>query len=213
MKKLLVFDLDGTLIDSRRDLARGLNLMRAHYGLHPLDYETITSYVGNGARKLVERSLGDAPQINIETALSVNNAFYRKHLVDENCLYAGIDAGLRAYLAAGHRLAVLANKPDEMTRMILTHFGITDLFEEIVGGGFETFALKPDPASLNFLIDRSGLPKDRCWMIGDHYTDMAVAERAGISTIFCEYGIGITGEHQPTHRIQAFSDLAAIFNV
>ncbi|MFC1467720.1 HAD family hydrolase [Verrucomicrobiota bacterium] len=212
MQKLLVFDLDGTLIDSRRDLAKGINLMRAHYGLQPLDYETVSGYVGDGVRKLVERSLCDAPHIHVDDALSVNKAFYREHVVDDTCFYPGVEAGLKAFAEAGHTLAVLTNKQEDMTRIILKHFGIADLFKHIIGGGHETFALKPNPDALNFLIKASGLPAEQCWMIGDHRTDMMVAERAGISTVFCEYGIGITGEHQPTHRIQEFSELAAIFN-
>lgn len=211
MNKLLVFDLDGTLIDSRRDLAMGINLMREHYGLAPLDYTTVAGYIGNGVRKLVERSLCDAPHIAIDDALPINIAFYREHLTDETHFYPRVEEGLRTFAEAGHMLAVLTNKPEDMTRIILKHFGVTDLFKHIIGGGHECFALKPDPAALNFLIEDSGLSKEQCWMIGDHHTDLMVADHAGISTVFCEYGIGVAGEYQPDHRIQQFDQLVEIF--
>jgi phosphoglycolate phosphatase len=212
MKKLLVFDLDGTLIDSRRDLTTGINLMRKHFELPALDYETVAGYVGDGVRQLVERSLSDAPQVDIEAALELNRGFYREHLADQTTFYPGVEAGLRAFAEAGHSLAVLTNKPDEMTQIILKHFDVLDLFDQVIGGGHQGLPLKPNPEALNFLIAQSGIEKEQCWMIGDHHTDMKVAECAGISTVFCEYGIGITGEHKPTHRIQEFGQLAALFN-
>lgn len=186
--------------------------MRTYYKLPPLQYLTIVGYIGNGQRKLVERSLFDAGQVTIDEAIRINTTFYRAHIVDQTIFYPDVETVLRSLASAGHQLAVLTNKPEDMTRTILDHFGITNLFYQIIGGGHESFALKPDPESLNYLIDKSGLPKNQCWMIGDHHTDLMVAERANISTVFCEYGIGITGEFNPTHRIQSFNELTTIFN-
>lgn len=210
MKKLLVFDLDGTLIDSRRDLTTGINLTRRHYGLGPLDYDTVTGYVGNGIRKLVERSFRDAPSTDLDEALKLNLAHYREHLTDQTCFYPGVETGLRAFVMAGYTLAVLTNKAEELTRIILEHFGVTNLFDYIIGDN-PRFPLKPNPASLNYIVAQSGIPKDRCWMIGDHHTDLQVAENAGIATVFCQYGIGSTGDCAPTHRVENFDELIAFF--
>ncbi len=211
MKNLLVFDLDGTLIDSRRDLATGVNLMREYYGLQPLDYKTVTGYVGNGLRKLVQRSLCDAGHICLDDALRIMMMFYQDHLIDETSLYPDVLNSLNELKNRGHKLAVLTNKAESLTLIILKELGIFELFDFVIGDG-PTFPLKPDPAGLNDMIEKSGIEKSNCWMIGDHYTDMLVANNAGISTVFCEYGIGVTGEFEPTRRINGFAELTDFFN-
>ncbi|MDP2990252.1 MAG: HAD hydrolase-like protein, partial [Kiritimatiellota bacterium] len=145
-RQVLIFDLDGTLIDSRRDLATGINLMRRHYGLGPLRVETVTSFVGEGIRNLVERSLQDAPSrlresatpgqaaVDLDEAVRVNKEFYRQHIHDETTLYPGVREGLECLAAAGHALALLSNKPGAASREIMRHFEIETLFASIIGG-------------------------------------------------------------------------------
>ncbi len=97
--QLLIFDLDGTLIDSRRDLAAGINHMRAHYGLEPLPLETVVGYIGNGVRRLVEGSLQGA-EVDIDEALRINKAYYYSHLTVHTALYEGVAEGVRRLAAA-----------------------------------------------------------------------------------------------------------------
>lgn len=211
MKKLLIFDLDGTLVDSRRDLATGINLMRNHYALAPLDYEIISGYVGNGVRKLVERSLSDAPHLDIDEAVAVDKKFYNEHLTDETTLYPGVADGLRRLKEAGHAIALLTNKPGDPSRVILDYFGLSPLFDAVVGGG-DVAALKPDPAGIELIMKQCGFEnKGAVWMIGDHNTDLEVAERAEVRSAFVTYGIGHDGGFSASVVLDSFGELTQFF--
>ena len=176
-----------------------------------MECEVIANYVGNGLSKLVQRSISDAPHICVNEALKIMIHFYQEHLTDATTLYTGVFDGLTKLKENGHLLAVLTNKAESLTKLILEHLGIYELFDFIIGDG-SNFPLKPDPTSLKYIIEKSGLNRNACWMIGDHHTDMAVANSAEIKTIFCEYGIGVTGEFAPTLKIKEFSELTELFN-
>ncbi len=207
--RLLIFDLDGTLIDSRADLAAGINHMRGHYGLEPLPLETVSGYIGNGVRKLVTRSLQGAA-VDEDEALCINKAYYASHLTVHTTLYDGVADGLRQLKAAGHTLGVLTNKPGDPSRTILQHFGLMDVFAEVVGGG-DIERLKPEPDGVFRFRELSGMDRSEAWMIGDHYTDLAVAENAGIQSAFVEYGFGEERGHKPNVYFASFSDLVGYF--
>lgn len=207
--QLLIFDLDGTLIDSRRDLAMAVNLMRAHYSLPPLPEEQIGTYVGDGVRKLVERSLAGT-SINGNDAVAIQRARYREHLCDATTLYPGVEKGLRRLHQQGHRLVVATNKPVEFTDIILDHFGIRSLFAAVHGDG-NTPRLKPHPDPILDLMRRlNGLPEST-WVIGDHHTDMESARRAGVHAIFVTYGIGNPGSFTPENTAATFDEVVALF--
>ena len=131
--QIIIFDLDGTLIDSRRDLAAGVNHMRAHYDLSPLSLEMASSYIGDGVRKLVERSLQGA-DVDLDEAVRINKEYYFSHLTVYTTLYAGVADGLRRLASAGHKLALLTNKPGDPSRAILHHFELDHFFTSIIGG-------------------------------------------------------------------------------
>jgi phosphoglycolate phosphatase len=207
--QLLIFDLDGTLIDSRADLAAGINHMRHHYGLEPLPLDTVVGYIGNGVRRLVEGSLQGA-DVDVDEAVGINKAYYYAHLTVHTTLYDGVEDGLRKLAGAGHRLAVLTNKPGDPSRAILKHFGIADVFTAIIGGGDIT-GLKPEPDGVYRCCELAGLAPARTWMIGDHYTDLAVAERAGIRSAFVRYGFGDERGCKPDVYFASFSELVGYF--
>lgn len=207
--KLLIFDLDGTLIDSRADLAAGINHMRQHFGLEPLALETVVGYIGNGVRRLVEGSLQGA-DVDIDEALRINKEYYYSHLTVNTTLYDGVSDGLRQLADAGHKLAVLTNKPGDPSREILRHFGIADAFSAIVGGG-DVAKLKPEPDGVFRCMEVSGIALDDSWMIGDHYTDLAVAENAGIQNAFVQYGFGEERGYKPNVYFASFSELVGYF--
>ena len=114
---LLIFDLDGTLIDSKLDLAHSVNAARANMGLPALDLELVSSYVGNGAPVLIRRSLGPgATEVQVEQALKFFLAYYREHMLDHTYLYDGVRGSLDRFRDAGIQMAVLTNKPVNFSR-------------------------------------------------------------------------------------------------
>ena len=149
MVQLIAFDMDGTLIDSRLDLAGAVNYMRGTMGLEPLGTERIVTFVGNGIGNLVQRSIADS-EVDFEEALRRMKRFYSDHLVDTTRLYPGVATGLRELKAAGIVLAVVSNKPTPACRTILEKLEVADCFEEVIGGDSD-YPLKPEPDALLFL--------------------------------------------------------------
>jgi phosphoglycolate phosphatase len=207
--QLLVFDLDGTLIDSRADLTAGINHMRGRYGLEPLPLATVSGYIGNGIRLLVERSLQGAP-VEPEEALSVYRTYYYEHLIVHTTLYDGVAEGIPRLAQAGHRLAVLTNKPGDPSRAILAHFGLLDYCLAVVGGG-DIEQLKPDPAGIHRCRELADADPSSVWMIGDHCTDLAAAENAGVKNAFVRYGFGEERGLKPDAYFSSFQELVGYF--
>ena len=208
-QKLLIFDLDGTLAETRQDLATGINLMRAHYNLPPIDVKTVTGYVGDGVRKLVERSLQGA-DVDVDEALVLNKKFYAEHMLEHTKLYPGVADGLRAL--SGHALAVLSNKPGEPSRAILRHLGADNCFFRILGGG-DLPNLKPAPDGMDALRAESGISAENTWMIGDHHTDLEAAHNAGVKSGFVTYGLGHCGEFSADQEWHRFDELVEFFTI
>ena len=136
MTKLLIFDLDGTLIDSKRDLADSVNAMRAHLGETPLSDEIVHSYVGNGAPVLVRRSLPGRDEEGVKTSAACSDflEYYRDHMLDATTLYPGVREGLDELLAADVKMAVLTNKPVRFSEHLIKGLGLQEHFFRIYGG-------------------------------------------------------------------------------
>lgn len=207
--RLLMFDLDGTLIDSRLDICTAVNLLRAHYDLPPLPLEIVTRYIGDGIGKLVERSLQGHP-VNLDKAVKECAEFYRRHLYDETTLYPGVSDGLQKLRAAGYVLALISNKPGAGCRSILNHFKIANLFALILGGD-DTPHMKPHPEPLLTAMARTGALPENAWMIGDHKTDLAAARRAGVRSGFIKCGMGEQGGEPATRMFESFEDIMNFF--
>lgn len=188
---LIVFDLDGTLVDSRRDLARSANLLLAEHGAAPLAVEEVTAMVGEGARVLVRRVLGAAglvDTVDVQSALDRFLAIYDEHLLDETRLYPGIEEVLDA-IDGRAAVALLTNKPARHTGRMLVDLGIRPRFSEVIGGD-GAFARKPDPAGLLHLIKSADVPTGRTVMVGDSMVDVETARRAGTHVCVARYGFG-----------------------
>lgn len=209
ISQLLVFDLDGTLIDSRADLTAAINHMRAHFAMEPLSLATVSGYIGNGTRKLVERAL-QGRSVDFDEAMRLNRAYYMEHLTVHTTLYAGVADGLARLAVAGHRLALLTNKPGDPSRAILHHFGVAQYFDAIVGGG-DAAALKPDPTGIRDCMAATGIPAERTWMIGDHYTDLESARNAGVRSGLVRYGFGDACGLEPDRDFASFDALVRYF--
>jgi phosphoglycolate phosphatase len=185
---LLIFDLDGTLIDSKLDLAHAVNAARAHMGLGPIEHEIVYSYVGNGAPVLIRRALGrDASQSDVQRALDYFLAYYREHMLDYTVLYPGVRESLERLLEARVQMAVLTNKPVRISQAILDGLGVGGHFLRIYGGNsFEQ--KKPSPVGVQKLMEESGIGRDRTMVVGDSSVDVQTARNANVKVCGVTYG-------------------------
>jgi phosphoglycolate phosphatase len=187
----VVFDLDGTLVDSRADLAAAVNAGLAALGCTALPESQIVSFIGDGTARLVARALYAAagPASAGEEVLTVFHEYYAAHLLDRTCLYAGIAELLATLQNTNVRVSVLTNKNEGHSRAILRGLAIQGLIGEVVGG--DTLGvLKPAPAGLRQLIETSTLPAHATAMVGDSVVDMEVARRAGVVGLGVAWGFG-----------------------
>ncbi len=185
---LLIFDLDGTLIDSRLDLAQSVNATRVHMGMTRLDNERVYSYVGNGAPVLIRRAMGEqSTEPQVQEALEFFLEYYREHALDFTTLYPGVRESLIRLHGAGKSLAVLTNKPVKISRSIIERLGVGDLFLRVYGGNSFEFK-KPDPIGVVKLMEETGIGRERTAMIGDSSVDILTARNAGVRACGVTYG-------------------------
>ena len=186
--RLLVFDLDGTLIDSKLDLAQAVNAAREHMRLPRIENERVYSYVGNGAPVLIRRAMGDqASQEDVDRALQFFYEYYRDHMLDHTYLYPGVEAALGRFRSAGMKMAVLTNKPVNFSRRLVDGLGLTGHFLNVYGGNsFEQ--KKPDPIGVDTLIAEAGATRDQTMLVGDSAVDVQTARNAGVRCCGVSYG-------------------------
>lgn len=186
---LLIFDLDGTLIDSKQDLISSVNATRVHMALRPLPGELVASYVGNGAPVLIRRAMGEgASDQAVETALDFFIRHYHDHCLDATRLYPGAQETLDVARDKGIHLAVLTNKPVRISHVILDGLGLQNVFFKIYGGNSFP-AKKPDPIGIDTLRSESGVAAERTVMIGDSSVDIMTARNAKVRSLGLTYGL------------------------
>lgn len=185
---LLIFDLDGTLIDSAEDLAISVNATRGHFGMEPLEARLIHSYVGNGAAVLVRRAMGpDASEAFVAEALQFFLQYYRSHALEHTRLYPGIRELVDELSAGGHELAVLTNKPVRISTDILGALQLAKQLGRVYGG--DSFAdKKPNPIGIKTLMSETGRAARDTWMIGDSGVDIQTARNAGVRSCGVAWG-------------------------
>jgi len=188
LHRLIAFDLDGTLIDSRRDLADSANQLLGELGAAPLSEDAIGRMVGEGARVLVQRALTAAGLVEMPGALPRFLDIYDTRLLNHTQAYEGVADAVR--LARQHaRVAVLTNKPAKPSERILEALEIGDLFADVIGGD-SSFGRKPDPAGLFELMKRAGATAETTLMVGDSAIDHETARRASVRCCLTAYGYG-----------------------
>jgi phosphoglycolate phosphatase len=182
---LLIFDLDGTLIDTVADLAQAVNHSLRTLGYQEQPFEHIAGYIGDGVRKLLHRAFDSEDTELINTALEIFRTFYREHLCDYSQIYQGIENVLDYYQHKA--LAVLTNKTQEFADDLLRRTGLFNQFKYIIGGG-SGYAYKPDPESVLVILEKLNVHPTMAMIIGDSPNDVTAGKNAGIKTCAATYG-------------------------
>jgi phosphoglycolate phosphatase len=185
----VAFDLDGTLIDSRADIAAAVNHVLRSFDLAEIDVATVSHYVGEGARVLVERALGPGRQALVERGFERFVAYYDRHLLDATRPYPGIPEALAALAGDGIVLSVLTNKPVAMTRAILDGLDLAPRFVAVLGGD-SLPVRKPDPAGLAELCALTATPPEQMLLVGDSEIDVRTARAASVAFCGVTWGFG-----------------------
>jgi phosphoglycolate phosphatase len=215
--RLLVFDLDGTLIDSGADLCASVNAMLHFLGRPSLSDAVIAGYIGNGAPQLVCRALGSPSDDSlVETALAYFLDYYHKHKLDRTYVYNGVVESLEILKTApdgtARAMAVLTNKPVGASQAICEALGLSPYFFRIYGGN-SLPTKKPNPEGLNKIIHEAGVRAEETLMIGDSTVDIETARNAGAWSMGCSYGLApqSLSDAQPDCLIDAANEWPSIF--
>ena len=217
--KLVIFDLDGTLIDSRLDLVHSVNAALRHIGRQELPEDVIASYGGDGAPILIQRALGGeaVDESLVRKGLEFFLSYYRAHKLDHTTVYPGIAEALTAIQnsanGAPRKMAVLSNKPVGPSRAIVEALGMGGFFSQVYGGN--SFATKkPDPEGARKLLEDYGVRPEQAAMVGDSHVDIRTGKNAGLLTIGVTYGFAPhTLEEDPADvLVDAPGELAVVFS-
>jgi phosphoglycolate phosphatase len=216
--KLVIFDLDGTLIDSRLDLVHSVNAALRHIGRPSLPDDVIASYVGDGAPILIQRALGgeQVDETIVRQGLQFFLSYYREHKLDHTTVYEGVKEALAAVQGVSNgvprRMAVLSNKPVIPSRAIVEALGLGTFFMQIYGGN--SFATKkPDPEGARKLLDEVGVRPEEAVIVGDSHVDVETGRNAGLWTVGVNYGFAPHSlqEASPDVLVDAPHELADVF--
>ena len=216
-KQLLIFDFDGTLIDSVPDLADATNAMLTILGKAPYPLETIRNWVGNGSKVLVERALvgkievleGELTEETVDHAEQVFFDAYKNLSGSKTVAYPDVDSGLKKLRAAGFKLALVTNKPIRFVPKILQSFGWQDLFSEVLGGD-SLSVKKPDPAPLLHVCEALDVTPAQAIMIGDSRNDILAGQNANMDTLGLSYGYNYGQDIRELNPTETFDDFAAL---
>src|SRR5271156_3310625 len=216
--KLVIFDLDGTLIDSRLDLVHSVNAALRHIGRPELPDDVIASYVGDGAPILIQRALGGnaVDEESVKRGLQFFLSYYREHKLDHTTVYDGVQESLTAIQRSSNgkprKMAVLSNKPVVPSRAIVEALGLGPFFTQIYGGNsFDT--KKPDPEGARKLLEEHSVRPEETAIVGDSQVDVETGINAGLWTVGVSYGFAphTLGENPPDVLVDTPQELAQVF--
>jgi len=218
-KELIIFDLDGTLIDSVPDLTLAITKMLSHYNLLPLMMDQVVHFVGNGVKPLVKRSLECAmpdKQVSnefLEEAVEIYFSAYREKPCQETYLYPGVLETLKYLHEKGYKMVICTNKPYELIEPILEKLSIKPFFKCWIGEA-SLPEKKPNAAPLLYLANVTNTRIEKCVMIGDSKNDILAAQNAGMENIAVSYGYNYNeniADYNPTLVVNHFSELLELF--
>jgi phosphoglycolate phosphatase len=211
VRPVLIFDLDGTLVDSKKDLTASVNHIRHEFDLPDLTEDEIAGFIGNGALMLIRQALGPkATETSVQTGLQMFLSYYRAHMLDSSTLYSGVRDTLD-HLREFAKLAVLTNKPVHFSCAMLDGLGIYKHFVSVYGGNSFDHK-KPDPIGVFQILSDTNGHRERTWMIGDSAVDVLTGKNALIRTCGVTYGYatGTFEQTPPDFLIDNFSDLQTL---
>jgi phosphoglycolate phosphatase len=185
MKKLIIYDLDGTLVDTREDIVRAANYMCRQIGSAPLRFEQVCSYVGWGMSDLVGKCLATSDRKTIEKGAKIFREYYRGHMLDTSVLYPDALAVLDYFKS--RKQAVITNKPNPFSQKMLETLGVADYFVEIVAGN-SNYPQKPDPEAVLAIMARESIGREETLFVGDSLIDIETGRNAGVLTVVLTHG-------------------------
>ncbi|PLX75080.1 MAG: HAD family hydrolase [Desulfuromonas sp.] len=202
----LLFDLDGTLVDSIPDLTTSVNLLREELDLCEINEEQVRSYVGDGVGLLVQRAL--PPELFSPEQRARFVEIYTEHLTDQTFIYPGILPFLEIH--RDRPMAVVTNKPQNLAEILLDRLKLTPYFEQVIGAE-NGLQKKPHPDMINRAVQNLAVDPQRAIMFGDHHVDLRAAQTAGVVNCFCGWGLGHDGGLTPDYRIETTVELMELF--
>lgn len=203
--KILVFDLDGTLFDTRQDIANAVNHARRHFGLPELTLQQVTKMVGHGITVLAQKAF-EGCRVDLAEARDIIFSYYKLHPTDTATLYPGVRETIPKL---AFTRTIISNKPKSLVEALLEQHGIGKYFDFVAGG--DTFAArKPDPCAIHFLLDRYQVSTSDLAVIGDHEPDILMAKEASVKSVFCRYGFFGVDSVGADYAIDSFPQLEKI---
>ncbi len=185
--EFMIFDFDGTLVQSGEDIANSVNFTLAALNLPLIDKQRILTFIGDGVVKLIERAIGDAGKTYLQQAMTVFTDHYNRHMLDHAALYPGVHDLLRHF--PGKRKIILTNKRYKFTEKMASALNIADFFDEIIGADTTPY-VKPDPLLIKTILERFPVEKKKTVIIGDGVNDILLARNSGIVSCAFLNGLG-----------------------
>ena len=208
---LIIFDLDGTLVDTCHDLANSVNFALNALDLPPLELQEVISHVGDGLKKLMDRSLPKDRLGEMDEAIDIFRSHYREHLLDFSVFYPKVENVLNYF--RGKKMAVVSNKPEEFTRLILKALRRADLFEISLGGD-SLPVMKPDAGPILHILKQLSVSPEKTAIVGDGTTDIEAGKAANVWTCAVTYGLKkkeVLLKMKPDFMIEDIVELKKIF--
>lgn len=209
-KQLVIYDLDGTLVDTRKDIAEAANHLRQTMNLPPLAENEVRHFVGRGLHYLIKSLLGTEDAKAVEKGAKIYREYYRGHMLDHSRLYPGA-ADLLKYFS-DRKQAIMTNKPNPFSRDMLTRLGVADSFMEIIAGD-SVYPKKPDPSAVRFLMERAGSRKEETLFIGDSLIDIETSRKAGIPIVVVLHGFSNRHELESGRPDAVVKDFQALLKL
>lgn len=185
--ELIIFDLDGTLVNSRQDIVNAVNFTLKGFGLEQKSALEISSYIGKGVEELIRKSLDGRQDVLLDRALSMFEQYYKRHSTDSTCLFPNVKEVLEYF--RNKRKVIVTNKKYEFALSTLKALGIHSYFENIIGGD-DIGCMKPSSCPLDRTMHKLNMDKEKSIMVGDMDIDVLAGKSAGIITCAVTYGIG-----------------------
>ena len=208
--KLVIFDLDGTLIDSKWDIALSVNHTLTSLSLEPLPIDTITSFVGKGVKNLLTQALGEHARAKFDPAIKMFRRHYGEHCLDKTALYPSVKKTMESL--GGFKKAIITNKPALFAAPILKRLDIARFFDAVLGGD-EVAKKKPAPEPVHFILEKLKIRPDKAIVVGDSPLDIQMGKAAGISTCAVTYGYGKEDDLRLENPNYLIADLFELVNL